>query len=241
MFAFLLSGMLILTISLTACSSGSSSSNSGGTATGGSSSAAESAGQAQSSPSASSKILVAYFSRVGSTNFSSNVDVVTSASLRRDSNGQLVGNTEVVANLVHEAVGGDIFHIETSIPYSSDMAELVKRKNQELQSGKIPELKSKVENLKSYDVVFLGYPIWSGTLPTPVRSFIEENDLSEKTIVPFCTHDGYGPGSSVDVIKQLLPKDTRVLNVFDVSGPEAANADPRIASWLKEIGIVSKS
>lgn len=75
---------------------------------------------------------------------------------------------------------------------------------------------------------------------SPVRSFIEENDLTGKTIVPFCTHDGYGPGSSVDGIKKLLPSGTKVLDVFDIKGSEADNAGPFIASWLKKLRLFQK-
>lgn len=219
-FAYLFGTVLILTVLLTAYSYGGSasdsttSSSSSSAATGSSSSAAESASQEQPSSSASPKILVAYFSQTG--------------------------NTHKIATQIHDQVGGDLFRIETAVPYPSDMALLVKRKNQELKSGNMPELKAKVENIESYDVVFLGYPIWSMTTPPPVRSFIENNDLIGKTIIPFCTHDGFGPGSSVDSIKGLLPDGTKVLDVFDIKGSEGDGAGPLIHSWLKEIGIISK-
>jgi flavodoxin len=164
------------------------------------------------SPPPHPKILVAYFSQTG--------------------------NTQKIAIQIHEQVGGDMFRIETSIPYPDDMASLAKRKNQELASGNMPELKATVKNIESYDVVFLGYPIWAMTTPTPVRSFLENHDLTGETIVPFCTHDGYGPGSSVNSIKGLLPRDTKVLDVFDIKGSKADGAERLIASWLKKIGII---
>jgi flavodoxin len=155
------------------------------------------------------KILVAYFSQTG--------------------------NTRKVAVQIHEQTGGDIFRIELAIPYPDDMTSLVKRKNEELASGRMPELKTNVEDIETYDVVFLGYPIWAMTAPPPVRSFIESHDLADKIIVPFCTHDGYGAGNSVNVIKQLLPSGTSVLDVFDIKGSEANSAKQRIASWLVKI------
>jgi hypothetical protein len=115
------------------------------------------------------------------------------------------------------------------------MPSLVNRKNQELAAGKMPELKTNVENIASYDVVFLGYPIWAMTVPPPVRSFIERNDLTGKMIVPFCTHDGYGPGNSVDIIKKLLPGNTAVLDTFDIRGSRADSAEQPVASWLRRI------
>jgi flavodoxin len=115
------------------------------------------------------------------------------------------------------------------------MAELVKRKNAELESGNMPELKASAENIESYDVIFIGYPIWAMTAPPPVRSFIQGNDLTGKIIAPFCTHDGYGPGRSVDVVKELLPDGTTILDAFDMKGSEADDANRLIASWLEGI------
>jgi flavodoxin len=115
------------------------------------------------------------------------------------------------------------------------MEELVKRKNTELATGQMPELAAGVENINSYDVVFIGYPIWAMTAPPPVRSFIQSNDLTGKIIVPFCTHDGYGFGNSVDVIKKLLPRGTTITEGFEVKGSEAGGASRAIASWLEKI------
>jgi flavodoxin len=143
------------------------------------------------------------------------------------------GNTRTIAVQIHDQVGGDLFRIETLTPYPSDMASLAERKNQELKSGNMPELKAKVENIESYDVIFLGYPIWAMTTPPPVRSFIESNNLTGKTIVPFCTHDGYGPGRSAAIIKDLLPADATVLEIFDAKGSEAEKASPLIKAWLQ--------
>jgi flavodoxin len=145
------------------------------------------------------------------------------------------GNTRTLANLIHQEIGGDIFRIETAIPYSSDMAALARRKNKELETGNMPELKSKAPNIESYNIIFLGYPIWAMTVPTPVRSFLESHDLTGKIIVPFCTHDGYGSGESVAVIKDLLPSGTTVLNVFDIKGKDAGKAGALIKTWLKKL------
>jgi flavodoxin len=166
-----------------------------------------------SNTSAEPKILVAYFSQTG--------------------------NTRKVAVQIQEQTGGDLFRIETAVPYPGNMPSLVNRKNQEIASGNMPELKANVGNIKSYDVIFLGYPIWAMTAPPPVRSFIETHDLTGKTIVPFCTHDGYGPGNSVAVITRLLPTGTNVLDVFDIKGSNTGGAKRPIMSWLEKIGIVS--
>jgi flavodoxin len=167
----------------------------------------------ESNTSAGPKILVAYFSQSG--------------------------KTRNIAIQIQEQTGGDLFRIETAIPYPGDMPSLVQRKNKELETGNMPELKATVGNIESYDVVFLGYPIWAMTAPPPVRSFIQTHDLTGKTIVPFCTHDGYGPGSSVRIIKELLPANTTILDAFDIKGSNAGGSKRPVASWLKKIEVVS--
>jgi len=98
------------------------------------------------------------------------------------------GNTREIANQIHERVGGDIFEIQPEEPYPSNYDAVVKQAKQELESGYKPKLKAKIENIESYDVIFVGSPIWWGTIPAPVVTFLSEYDLSGKTIVPFCTH-----------------------------------------------------
>jgi flavodoxin len=118
------------------------------------------------------------------------------------------GNTRVIANQIHENVGGDIFEIVTVDPYPDDYNACVDKAKQEQDDNSRPELATKVENMDSYDVVFVGYPNWWGTMPMAVFTFLEEYDFSGKTIVPFCTHEGSGLGRSVEDIKELCPQST---------------------------------
>ncbi len=209
--AYLFSVLMIMMVFLTACNSsnlssgGSPPSDSSSGTSGGDSSTADSTNQEQPSSSAPAKILVAYFSRVGSSSFDNNVDVVTSASLRTGDNG-LSGNTEVIADMIQKAVGGDRFQIVTVNPYPSDYDTLVDQGKKEQEENYQPALKTKVENIESYDVIFIGSPMWWGTIAPPVRTFLSENDFSGKTIIPFTTHEGSGLGRSVEDIKKLSPK-----------------------------------
>jgi len=98
------------------------------------------------------------------------------------------GNTRVIANQIHEIVGGDIFEIVAVDPYPSDYDAVVKQAKQELDEDYRPELETKVEIMESYNVVFVGYPIWWSTIPMPVVTFLSQYEFSGKTIVPFCTH-----------------------------------------------------
>jgi len=146
------------------------------------------------------------------------------------------GNTREVANQIHKSVGGDIFEIQAVKPYPNDYDAVVKQARQEQDSGYKPALKTKIENIKSYDLVFIGYPIWWGTFPPPVRTFLSEYDFSGKTIVPFCTHGGSGLGQSVTDISTLCPRST-LLDGIAVWGRDAKTAQNEVSEWLRKIKI----
>jgi flavodoxin len=162
-------------------------------------------------PAGTKKILVAYFSRSG--------------------------NTREIANQIHKIVGGDIFEIQTVKPYPNDYDAVVKQARQELDSGYKPALKTKTENITSYDLVFIGYPNWWGTIPAPVRVFLSEYDLSGKTIAPFCTHEGSGLGRSVADISKLCPKST-LLDGVAIRGGDVKTAQNQVSEWLQKIKII---
>ena len=113
------------------------------------------------------------------------------------------GNTWEIANQIHINVSGNIFEIQSVKPYPFDYDAVVEQAKQELRSDHKTALKTKIENLKSYDLIFIGFPIWWGTIPAPVKTFLSEYDFSGKTIIPFCTHEGSALGRSVeDISKQ---------------------------------------
>ncbi|MEA4846039.1 MAG: flavodoxin [Clostridiaceae bacterium] len=180
------------------------------------------------------KSLVAYFSRVGSTSFDEDVDAITSASLRIEG-GELIGNMQILADIVQKEVDGDVFQIITEEPYPSDYEATVDLATEQRESGFKPELKSKVENMDSYNTVYLGYPIWGGNIPAPIASFLSEYDFSGKTIVPFSAHGGYGLGRSIDAIKELCT-DATVLEAFEIEADDVENAQAAVSAWLSEIG-----
>lgn len=161
-------------------------------------------------PSGNKKILVAYFSRTG--------------------------NTREIAKQIHKRVGGDIFEIQVKNPYPIDYEAVTKRARQEQESDYKPELKTKIENIGSYDVIFIGSPIWWSRLPPPVVTFLSQYDFSGKTIVPFCTHGGSGQGQTIAEISKLCPKST-VLDGIAVWGKDAKNAQNEVYEWLRRIKI----
>lgn len=170
------------------------------------------------------KCLIAYFSRKGSNYVSGRI-----VDLK-------IGNTEVVGKFIQEITGGDMFHIEAVKSYPEDYTETTEVAQVELRANARPELTDHVENMDSYDVIFLGYPNWWGTAPMPVFTFLEEYDFSGKTIVPFCTHEGSGLGHSEKDIAKACPKAT-VLKGIAIHGTNASSAKSNVSSWLGKIGI----
>ncbi len=147
------------------------------------------------------------------------------------------GNTRVIANQIRESVGGDFFEIVAVDPYPGDYDAVVEQARKELREEYRPKLKTKVENMESYNVVFVGYPIWWGTIPMPVATFLSEYDFSGKTIVPFCTHEGSRLGRSVTDIKELCPQST-ILDGLAVRGRDVKNAQNEISEWLPELELI---
>jgi flavodoxin len=146
------------------------------------------------------------------------------------------GNTKVIAGKIHENVGGDIFEIKTVDPYPTDYNAVVDQAKKEQEQNYRPKLATKVDNINSYDVIFVGYPNWWGTMPMPVFSFLEQYNLSGKTIVPFCTNEGSGLGKSVDDIKKTCPQST-ILEGLEVRGTKVNDANEDVSDWLRKIGM----
>jgi len=157
------------------------------------------------------KILVAYFSQTG--------------------------NTREIANQIHQNVGGDMFQIETVNPYPTDYNTLVNQAKKEQEENFRPELATEVKNMDSYEVVFIGYPNWWGTMPMPVFTFLEKYDLSGKTIIPFCTHEGSALGRSVEDITKLCSKST-ILDGLAIRGSKVKTAQQDVKDWLYKLGML---
>jgi flavodoxin len=157
------------------------------------------------------KCLIAYFSRPGNNYVGGSIVNLP------------VGNTEVVAKMIRQMTGGELFHIESVNAYPADYTETTEVAKKELQTKARPKLTHRVEDIASYDLIFLGYPNWWGTMPMPVFTFLEEYNLSKKTIAPFCTHEGSGLGHSVADIRKACPHST-VLDGIAIRGGDVKYA-----------------
>ena len=157
-----------------------------------------------------SKTLVAYFSRSG--------------------------NTRVVAGLIHRARRTDLFEILPANAYPEDYLETVEQARKERDSGYEPALASRVDNIASYDTVFLGFPVWGEPPPPVIRSFLSAHVLSGKVLIPFVTHGGYGLGNTKSVLASHAPKARRLDGFLMEVDPERRTME-RVTDWLKGVTV----
>lgn len=178
-------------------------------------------------------ILIAYFSVPEDVE---TVDVVAGASIVVRENEKL-GNTEYVARLIQQAVGGDLFRIETVDAYPLDHDTLVDQAADEQDENKRPELSGHVEHFDQYETVILGYPNWWADLPMPVYTFLEEYDFGAKTIIPFVTHGGSGFSGTISTISQLQPGAHVSENALSLSRNNVADSEATVVEWAQSLGL----
>lgn len=168
------------------------------------------------------KSLIAYYSRKGNNYVSGTIVNLP------------VGNTEAVSKIIQKYTGGNTFSIDTVNSYPEDYTETTEVAQDELRKNARPELLNHLDDMDSYDVIFLGYPNWWGTAPMPVFTFLEEYDFKGKIIVPFCTHEGSGMGHSESDIKKVC-KNANVLKGLAIKGSSVNKAEKDVENWLQNI------
>ena len=187
---------------------------------------------------AAPRVLVAFLSRAGE-NY--NVGVAREGSASAAYAGYIEkGNTAMMAAVIAELTGGDLFEIQTVTPYPEDYASMLRVAQEEIDTDARPALATQVENMADYDVIFIGYPIWHGRMPQAIYSFIEAYDLTGKTVIPFNTHEGSGQSGTQRVIEAALPGST-VLQGLAIRG-KVAQEDPEqtralIEPWLEGMNM----
>lgn len=186
-----------------------------------------------------SNILIVYFSRYGNTEYPDDVDATTSASIVADESGRY-GTTEYVANMIRQVAGGDIHRIETVTSYTEDFDELRDVNHEEMEQNVLPELKKSNLDIAAYDTVFVGYPVWAVRVPQAVLSFLAEYDLSGKTVIPFCTHDGYGAGSTYQAIAEASHAAVSPEGIA-IEAKDVPAAQDIVNEWLEAIGFSGSS
>lgn len=143
------------------------------------------------------------------------------------------GNTEIAAEFIQKAVGGDLFEIETVKPYAKSYDECIKEAKNELQRSARPELKAYLESIDQYDSVFVCGPCWWGTYPCAVFSLLERLDFTGKKMFPLMTHEGSGLGRCESDLRKLCAGASFAKGLA-VAGSKAAQSERLVADWAKQ-------
>ena len=162
-------------------------------------------------------------------------------------------NTKTIAETIHKNVGGKIVALELEKPYPENYQATVAQVVKENEENYLPPLKTKIDSIETYDVVFAGFPTWDMKMPPPMKSFLRQYNLSGKTVIPFNTNAGYGVGSSFQTVKELCP-DSKVLEGFEMkAGAEkdgqylvlkdkkAKEAENKVKKWLQKIKLIKET
>jgi flavodoxin len=158
-------------------------------------------------------------------------------------------NTEAVAKIIQKKVGGNLVSLGLVNPYPENYQKIVAQVDRENDEGFLPELKTKINDLDNNDTIFIGFPTWDMQMPPPKKSFLSENDLNGKTIIPFNTNAGYGVGSGFDTVEELC-SDSTILEgfstkggverdgiLFVMEGEKLIQVKKQVTFWLQKIGF----
>lgn len=159
-------------------------------------------------------------------------------------------NTKAIAEIIQRNVGGELVALELEKPYPENYQTTVQQVVKENETGYLPPLKTKIDSIQNYDMVFVGFPTWGMKLPPPMKSFLKQYDLSGKTIIPFNTNAGYGVGSGFETVVELCPE-SKVSEAFEIKGgverdgvyfvikdEKAKEAETKVRRWLQKIKVV---
>ncbi len=159
-------------------------------------------------------------------------------------------NTKAMAEIIYQQVGGKLVALELEKPYPNNYQATVQQVGEENTTGYLPPLRTKIDSMQNYDVVFLGFPTWGMQLPPPIKSFLHQYPLSGKTVIPFNTNAGYGIGSSFETVKQLC-RESKILKGLSIRGglerdgqylvirgEKAKEAEMKVKKWLQQIKML---
>ena len=171
------------------------------------------------------KTLIAYFSRADENYFAGAMRYVK------------IGNTEIVVNKMKEMIDAKTFKIEMKNPYSPVYMTCIEEAKKDLRAKARPELISLPESVDMYDTIVLAYPNYWGTMPMAVYTFLETFDFTGKTILPLCTNEGSGMGSSERDIKKICPG-ANVKAGLPITGSGAGSSEGSVKRWLTANGLL---
>ncbi len=171
------------------------------------------------------KTLIAFFSRADENYFGGAMRYVK------------VGNTEILAGIMNEMIDADTFKIEMKDSYSPVYMTCINEAKKDLRENARPELTKYLDSIDEYDTIILGYPNYWGTFPMAVATFLEKYDFTGKTILPFCTNEGSGMGSSESDIKRSA-RGAAVKRGLAITGSKAADSKDTVKKWFAANGLI---
>lgn len=190
----------------------------------------------ENAQSLSSNILVVYFTYGENADLPEDVDASASASIQTVDD-EVTGNTGAVARMISEAAKADLFSIRTVQKYPDNYDDTLDQAQDEQSQDTRPELETELESLDAYQTIFLGFPNWWGDMPMAVYSFLDDYDLSGKTLIPFVTSGGSGFSSTISEIESAEPE-ADVLEGLSLSSSEASDAEEVVEDWLDGLGYL---
>ena len=167
------------------------------------------------------KNLILYYSRKGENYWNGSVRNIAK------------GNTEIVAEFIQKAVGGDLFEVDTVKPYAADYYVCIDEAKQELRTQARPELKQYLDSIDGYDNIFVCGPCWWGTFPMAIFTQLEKLDFSGKNVMAVMTHEGSGLGSCERDLKKICAGASFGKGLA-VHGADAAKSESTVTAWAKK-------
>lgn len=146
------------------------------------------------------------------------------------------GNTRVVANKLQQSLNANMFELVPAIPYPIDYRQNVAEASYEKENNILRKIKSSIDSFAQYQTIYLGFPIWGGTLPSIIKSFLNEYDLSQKTLIPFITHGNYGVGDSLSVIQEYVPN-AYISSAYIEQCDQERDTIENVENWLNNVNI----
>lgn len=166
------------------------------------------------------KNLIIYYSRKGENYFGGSIRSIAK------------GNTEIVAEYIQAAVGGDLFEVDTVKPYATNYNDCIEEAKAELRSHARPELKKYLSDISTYDNIFVCGPCWWGTYPMAIFSQLEKLDFTGKKVMAVMTHEGSGLANSERDLK-ILCKGATFGKGLAISGSSAPHSKEQVSTWAK--------
>ena len=167
-----------------------------------------------------SDILVVYYSRKGENYMPGGLQFLEK------------GHTERAAEYIRDALGADIFEIDTVKPYDASYRGCCMEAEQETRNDARPQIKSRLDDISAYSTIFVCFPCWCGTAPMCIFTFLDNYDLTSKKLIPLCTHEGSGMARSAKHLQANYP-DAEVAAGMAIYGHKVKDSEKTIADWAK--------